>query len=127
MAFSEGTIFLPLERGVFFVSSGGLGSFLASSAYFPRPAGGPCDRFVPVESSENGNPLAALILYVLEADRHVTLQGAMKGVACGILHAAERLDTLVSPAGFCSFRSFYSALIHNPLEVRVKGLLQKSQ
>ena len=51
-----------------------------------------------MEGNENGNPLEALILYALEADRHVTLQRAMKGVACGILHPAERLDTLVSPA-----------------------------
>ena len=77
-----------------------------------------------MEGNENGNPLEALILYALEADRHVTLQRAMKGVVCGILHPAERLDTLVSPAGFCSFRGLYGVIIHNPLEVRVKVLFR---
>ena len=98
--------------------------FLASSVYFPQPAGGPCDSFVPVEGNENGKPLAALVLHALEADRHVNLQRAMKGVACGILHPAERLDTLVSPAGFLIFRGLYSVLIHKPLEIRVKVLFR---
>ena len=64
----------------------------------------------PVEGNENGNPLAALILDTLGAVRNVTLQGAMKWAECGILHPTERPNALVPPAGFRSFRGFYSVL-----------------
>ena len=63
-----------------------------------------------MEGNGNGNRLAALILDTLEAGRNVTLQRAMKWVECGILHPAERPNTLVRPAAFRGFRGFYSAL-----------------
>ena len=59
--------FSPSRAGCFFSNPlEALVVFLASSVYFPQPARGPRDVFVPVEGNKNGNPLAAFMLFALE-------------------------------------------------------------